>query len=355
MRKSLLSEEARLRAVERYAVLDTPREPDFDRLVRIAAGALRAPAAALGIVDRNRQFLKAAIGIRRHETPREGSFAAWAMARRRVSSMTVPSGLALARIGNRRARFVAGAPLIAPGGAVIGALGVFDVRRRSLARGEGEVLEELGRRAMCLLEERRLRLVRGFILSALEGEISDSVDSLRSAAAAELRTRESRGAVRILAGVERLDGQLDALRELAELTLGAETAPRREKLDLRALCEGILAELAAGVGVRFEFAVEGECTGFWERDRLFRAAALIFEEARDRAETSRDARVRVHVTCAADDFVKLTITLTAGLEEPVAVRIHLARELMLRQGGTIEYQRVGGDSVFTIRLPRARS
>lgn len=54
---------ARLKAVRGSGLLDSPCEARFDRLARVAAGALDAPIALLTIVDENRQFLKSAIGL----------------------------------------------------------------------------------------------------------------------------------------------------------------------------------------------------------------------------------------------------------------------------------------------------
>jgi len=75
-------EEARLLALESYAMLDSPADPAFERLVRITADALRAPAAALELVDRDCQVSLAGVKVERRETRRQGSFASHAVERR---------------------------------------------------------------------------------------------------------------------------------------------------------------------------------------------------------------------------------------------------------------------------------
>jgi PAS domain S-box-containing protein len=77
MRACLLENETqRLAALSRYCVLDTPREPAFDRLTRTAARLLNAPIALISLIDEDRQFLKSCYGIELHETPRDIAFCA---------------------------------------------------------------------------------------------------------------------------------------------------------------------------------------------------------------------------------------------------------------------------------------
>src|SRR5579862_6435047 len=64
------AERARLAALRRYAVLDTPRDESFDRLARLAARVLGTPIAAVSLVDAERVWFKAAIGLDATEVPR---------------------------------------------------------------------------------------------------------------------------------------------------------------------------------------------------------------------------------------------------------------------------------------------
>jgi diguanylate cyclase (GGDEF)-like protein len=52
----------RLAALRDTALLDTPAEEAFDRVVRLAAAALGAPTAWLSLVDEDREYVKASIG-----------------------------------------------------------------------------------------------------------------------------------------------------------------------------------------------------------------------------------------------------------------------------------------------------
>src|SRR5215210_1125110 len=55
--------ESRLAAVRATGLLDTPSEPAFDRLTRLAVRLLRVPASFLSLVDEERDFYKAATGF----------------------------------------------------------------------------------------------------------------------------------------------------------------------------------------------------------------------------------------------------------------------------------------------------
>ncbi|MEN9367544.1 MAG: hypothetical protein RL489_1902 [Pseudomonadota bacterium] len=63
-------EEQRLQALARCAILDTAAEPLYDELTALAARLCAAPAAAITLVDRHRQWFKSRINVPVSETPR---------------------------------------------------------------------------------------------------------------------------------------------------------------------------------------------------------------------------------------------------------------------------------------------
>lgn len=72
----------RLRALERANLLDTPPEEPFDRLARLTARLLDVPVVLMSIVDRQRQFFKAQVGLSEplsttRQTPITHSFCQW--------------------------------------------------------------------------------------------------------------------------------------------------------------------------------------------------------------------------------------------------------------------------------------
>lgn len=60
---SALGREARLTALERTRLLDSPPEEPFDTLARFIARLLDVPVVLLSVVDRQRQFFKAQVGL----------------------------------------------------------------------------------------------------------------------------------------------------------------------------------------------------------------------------------------------------------------------------------------------------
>src|SRR5207247_7679485 len=76
------NEAARLETLRQYQVLDTDSEETFDDLTRLAAYVCQTPTALISLVDANRQWFKARVGIQARETPRNISFCGHAVMRR---------------------------------------------------------------------------------------------------------------------------------------------------------------------------------------------------------------------------------------------------------------------------------
>ena len=76
---SPISEAERVAALATLDVLDTPPEPGFDRVTRIAADHYRTPIALVSLVDSTRQWFKSRVGLDACETPREHAFCAHAI------------------------------------------------------------------------------------------------------------------------------------------------------------------------------------------------------------------------------------------------------------------------------------
>lgn len=142
------NESERLRALHELLVLDTPPDEKFDRVVRFAAEQMDVPIALVSLIDAQRQWFKARVGLDVPETARDVSFCSHAIlepdifvvedASRDQRFADNPLVLAGPRI-----RFYAGAPLSAPGGERIGTLCVIDDKPRKLGLVEIAVLEAL--------------------------------------------------------------------------------------------------------------------------------------------------------------------------------------------------------------------
>ena len=78
----ILEDPARLKALARTGLLDSPPDVLFDRVAQLAAHLLDVPVVLLSLVDRNRQFFKTQVGLPEpiataRETPLTHSFCQW--------------------------------------------------------------------------------------------------------------------------------------------------------------------------------------------------------------------------------------------------------------------------------------
>ena len=153
------TDDDRLRALARARVLDTPPEAEFDDLARLAASVCGTPVALVGLLDRDRLWLKSRIGLGAAELPRDGHLSDHAI--RRPDLFEVPDALADEHARAHplvaaapHVRFVAGMPLTTPGGLAVGTLCVMDFTPRTLTDAQRDALRVLARQVVAALERR---------------------------------------------------------------------------------------------------------------------------------------------------------------------------------------------------------
>jgi anti-sigma regulatory factor (Ser/Thr protein kinase) len=153
-------EAARLEALRKYDILDTEPEVGFDDLALLASHICATPMAAITLVDRDRQWFKARVGLAVRETPRSISFCTHAIQQRGI--FVVPDATKDERLrdnpqvtGDMHIRFYAGAPLITRDGYALGTLCVVDRHPRHLTSAQAEALAALRRQVEAQLELRR--------------------------------------------------------------------------------------------------------------------------------------------------------------------------------------------------------
>ncbi len=166
------NELGRLQALERYNILDTLPEEDFDQLTTLAAQICGTPVAAISLISADRQWYKAKVGTNMTALPREESFCTYAILQPE-EIMVVPDALEDNRFADNpvvltepRIRFYAGAPLVTSDGFALGAICALDQNPRQLTPEQLQALRILGQQTMAQLE---LRVT----VAQLEQEVRD--------------------------------------------------------------------------------------------------------------------------------------------------------------------------------------
>jgi PAS domain S-box-containing protein len=181
-------ESARLNALRRYAILDSPPDAIFDRITAMAARLLATPIALISLVDRERQWFKSCHGVELHEALRSGSMCGLAVLGDGV--LEIPDTRADPRFadsplvtGPPHIRFYAGAPLTTEDGHNIGVLCVIDRLPRSLSPQQRPLLRDLARIVVELIR------LHAFSLN-LRNEIAERERTEQALRASEQRFRD---------------------------------------------------------------------------------------------------------------------------------------------------------------------
>ena len=141
-------EEARLEALHRLALLDTPPEERFDRLTRITAKLLDVPAATISLVDAHRQWFKSTNTDAICAGDRDNSFCGHTILAN--EPLVVPDALLDRRfhdnptvVGPPYIRAYAGVPLETEKGMLVGTMCVIDWRPRNFGQAEVKLLQDM--------------------------------------------------------------------------------------------------------------------------------------------------------------------------------------------------------------------
>ena len=154
------NEAARSSALHAFSILDTPRERDFDDLASIASEICGTPIGIVNLIDTNRQFFKAEVGLGVRSTPLDTAFCSHALLLDDV--MVVPDATKDARfecnplvVGAPGLRSYAGALIKTEEGLPLGTVCVLDYVTREFSEKQLNMLRFLARQAMLQLELRR--------------------------------------------------------------------------------------------------------------------------------------------------------------------------------------------------------
>lgn len=157
-----LKESERLAALRALNILDTKSEQAFDALAAAAALVCATPVSLVSMVDKDRQWFKAVVGLPgERESPRGVAFCAYTIEEEDILEVT--DTLLDPRFKNNplvtdapHIRFYAGVPLRLGNGAAVGSLCVVDHAPRQLTDTQRSVLKHLAVAVVQALESRRV-------------------------------------------------------------------------------------------------------------------------------------------------------------------------------------------------------
>ncbi len=156
-----INEAARLEALRRYNILDTPPELAFDRITSLAARLFDVPIALVSLIDASRGWFKSCYGFDLQEVQRDATICNFALLSDEV--LVIPDTRQDDRLicnpfvqNEPGLRFYAGAPLLTQDGFNLGTLCLLDTKPRlALTPDQQATLADL---AAMVMDELELRL-----------------------------------------------------------------------------------------------------------------------------------------------------------------------------------------------------
>ena len=169
------NETGRLAALKNYKILDTQNEKEFDRLVELASLICDVPISLVSLIDENRKWIKAKVGIDSEQTPRDISFCQHAIMTDdlfEVENATKDERFKNNPLvnGDLAIKFYAGYPLKDPQGHNLGALCAIDRVPKKLNKKKSQALKLLAEEVVSQIISRKnnfenKKLERLFIMS----------------------------------------------------------------------------------------------------------------------------------------------------------------------------------------------
>jgi two-component sensor histidine kinase len=181
------NEADRLAALHSYRVIDTQSDADFIDFVQIASEVCEAPIALVSLIDTERQWFAAELGLGIQETPLDMSICAHAILQRDV--FVVPDLASDIRFdcnplvtGEAKLRFYAGALLETSGGLPLGTMCILDTKPRpaGLTERQRSTLKALARQVMVQLELRRTLAEKELLVQEVHHRVKNSLTMVQS-------------------------------------------------------------------------------------------------------------------------------------------------------------------------------
>jgi len=282
-------------ALKELAVLDTPEEQVFDDIVFIASRTCDTPIALISLLDDDRQWFKAHVGLDVCQT--EIAQSVCQIDVDDAEMLIIPDLERDPRTaanplvtGERAFRFYAGAPLVLRSGVVVGRLCVIDTKTRpeGLTPEQTTLLRALGRQVSDQLDLRRAALVSARLLK-LQTALIEIGERIRASEEAVEMTSAAAAVVGRVLDVQRasfslVDPDVEIVDVEADWTApGVASIAGRHRFDDYG---ALRADLVAGEPLVIEdVATDHRTSAHTDAMRALDIGALVNMPVRDRGRT----------------------------------------------------------------------
>ena len=370
-------EAARMAAVQRYDILDTPPDGSFDHVTAVAARLFSVPIAIISIVDHDRIWFKSHHGLDAEQIDRTPGLCAsailqnepWVLADAARDPRSLANPLVAGEFG---LRFYAAAPLRTRDGHNLGTLCVIDHQPRELS---GEQIAQLESLAAIVMDQLELRLSAHRAIAEMSAAVEQKDAALRRA---EVMSKEVDH--RVMNNLQLVSGLLELQsREVEDAEAGRELMLAAARVaavarvhqniylsddsEATSCCEYLTRlcdDLSAALGDDEKLRIHVDCVeARLPSDRVTPLGLIVNELVTNAAKNGAD-----HVNVALEQSPAGQFALTVadngrGLPdgfEPVAVHglgMKVIRATAKQLGGSLDFGRDDalGGARFMVRFP----
>lgn len=183
-------DDARVVQLRSFCVLDSNKDPRFDRITRLTSELLDVPIVLVSLVDTSREWFKSAVGTDLSEIARAHGFCAHALLLPDNEVMKIVDTLEDTRFathpfvaGGPKLRFYCGAPIVSASGHTLGMLCVHDTKPRpDFDFAKMRVLAQLAAIVMDEIDFNRIETERAILVAELSHRVKNVLSVVKSVA-----------------------------------------------------------------------------------------------------------------------------------------------------------------------------
>ena len=241
-----------------YDILDTPREADFDDIARLASELCGVPISVINLIDADRQWFKAEVGLGVRETPLDTSICSHVILENEF--VEIPDTLEDRRMqdnalctGVPGLRFYAGALLQTEDGLPLGTLCVLDYQPRALSSLQRHALQVLAKQVMAQLDLRRALKRQELMQKEIDHRVKNSLASVTSLVRLQIAGADN---PKIRSELESVAQRIQTVALLHEQLYRTDAV---DEVDLAQYLETLRQMLQSGAPANITIDVQADC------------------------------------------------------------------------------------------------